>query len=916
MGDDTTADEAIETTLDVLSVAGTALIGAAAGLVLALLVGAVIGMIGRRRDAVRMVYARIKGPLRLLLLVIGAAIGFYLATRLPADARVPGWRGTIQHALIVAVIVAITWLVAALANVAEDFALRAVRERAGEGEVSTHGRRIQTQAVMLRRVGVVVIWVIGIAVVLLTFPGARAAGASMLASAGVLSVVAGIAAQGTLANLFAGLQLAFTDAIRVDDTIVIDGEYGYIEEITLTYVVVLTWDNRRIILPSSHFTTNPFENWTRRETSILGTVTFDVDWRVPVPAMRAEMQRLLDNTTLWDKNLGIFQVYDAVGGFVTVRALVSAKDPGTLVDLRYYLREELLDFLQTRAPYALPRTRIEDIVPPSDDILPPRARSSEEEARLVADLDELADIERSYREQDEKPKGAAHLPETVEARKQREMAARRARRRAARDDRRRAHKDGGGLGRRGQVRRRDDTGSQTTVMSREALDETLAASKPGAVKKGPEGAGTSGGRRRRGATSDAGARPGKDGAASGSGSGGAVSGSAASAWSSSAASGWSAASASSAMSAGEAARGWTARLNSSAISAISAGSANAAAVYPPGYPDDMAPRSGGDGAVAVPGFPDEYPGGPLRRSLVYRFSPGLSATSAMSARSASPAGRADAFRPGGQESGTSGSTTATGAHASSMFSGTPENEERGAKFSGPDESAQAELEAAIERRRAASTGETASVVGESGSTNDTAAIAFGSVAGGGAAAEDDEEATGSGVIEIDDEGRPVHAAEAEEGAPDDGAVDDDALEHEAVDGEVMHGPVDLTGDLGDAAPADVLPARSGETSVLPAVDGEGYPTDEDGYVTGGELAPGAGGDGYKGDGYRDDDHAGEDRDDHDGDDGHGRRGRRRVRGSARDEVLGREGSDLGGGSFGGGSGHGESGGDGGGPGGE
>ncbi|MGC5615136.1 mechanosensitive ion channel family protein [Georgenia sp. Z1491] len=885
MEEDTT-EQAIETTLDVLSVAFSSLVGAAAGLAVALLLGAVFGVLARRRAPIRIVYARIKAPVRLLLMVIGATIGFYLATRLPPEAQVPGWRGTIQHSLVVAIIVAITWLVAALANVAEDFALKGVRERAGDGEVSTHGRRIQTQAVMLRRVGVVVIWVIGIAVVLLTFPGARAAGASMLASAGVLSVVAGIAAQGTLANLFAGIQLAFTDAIRVDDTIVIEGEYGYIEEITLTYVVVLTWDNRRIILPSSHFTTNPFENWTRRETSILGTVTFDVDWRVPVPAMRAEMQRLLDRTPLWDKNLGIFQVFDAVGGYVTVRALVSAKDPGTLVDLRYYLREELLDFLQTRAPYALPRTRIEDIVPPPDALVPPRPRDLDEQAELDADLAELADLDKEFRDQARAQEYAVQQEsrETIERRKQRESAARRARRRAAREDRRRARESGGAIGRSGPVGRHDDTGSQTTVMSTEALEEALAASRsdrssapsgqsPTSTGRRGTGRDARSGRRARGAgagAADVGAGTGEAGAAGAGASG-----------TEAAATGASAPSAGSAAMAGQGPVGWTARSRTSAVSAISAGSANTAAVYPPGYPDDMVRT----GSADVPGLHDEYPLGPLRTSLVYRFGRGLSAPSA---RSAAPAGKGPIGDAPTGASRTAASAT-TGTHASSMYTGSPENEERGAKFTGPDEAVQAELEANVERRRAASTGENLALDGDDDSAHDPAAVAFGSVATGGG--------TGDGGA-------------AEEHGEDALTSDERPVPPDAT--PVVEGPVEVTGDLGAAPSADVRPARSGETSVLPAVEAEGFAdADAEGFAGAdpegfGDIEDDADGAWSASGADPETEHGAQVRDPDE--DARGPRGR--------GVVYGRDGSDLGAGPGEGGAGRGHDGGDGGGAGGD
>ena len=128
----------------------------------------------------------------------------------------------------------------------------------------------------------------GIAAILMTFPGARTAGASLFASAGLLSVIAGLAAQSALGNVFAGLQLAFTDAIRVEDVVIVGGEWGRIEEITLTYVVVHVWDDRRLVLPSTYFTTTPFQNWTRKESAVLGSVEMDVDWTVPFDEMRGE----------------------------------------------------------------------------------------------------------------------------------------------------------------------------------------------------------------------------------------------------------------------------------------------------------------------------------------------------------------------------------------------------------------------------------------------------------------------------------------------------------------------------------------------------------------------------------------------------------------------------------------------------
>ena len=171
--------------------------------------------------------------------------------------------------------------------------------------------------------------------------------------------MAGLAVQSALVNVFAGVQLAFTDAIRVDDVVVVQKEWGRIEEITLTYVVVHIWDDRRLILPSTYFTTTPFENWTRRRSEVMGTVEFDLDWRAPVEAMRAELRPVLAGTELWDERVGILQVTDATSGFVRVRILVSAADSAALFDLRCLIREELVGFLQQHHPQALPHLRWE-----------------------------------------------------------------------------------------------------------------------------------------------------------------------------------------------------------------------------------------------------------------------------------------------------------------------------------------------------------------------------------------------------------------------------------------------------------------------------------------------------------------------------------------------------------------------------
>jgi hypothetical protein len=218
-------------------------------------------------------------------------------------------------------------------------------------------RRLRTQMILARRIGVALVVVLAVGSAMLTFPAIQALGAGLLASAGVISIVAGLAAQTSLVNVFAGMQLAFTDAIRVDDVVVVQKEWGRIEEITLTYVVVHIWDDRRLILPSTYFTTTPFENWTRRQSEVMGTVEFDLDWRAPVEDMRAELRTVLAGTDLWDERVGILQITDATGGFVRVRILVSAADSAALFDLRCLIREAMVTFLQHNHPEALPQQR-------------------------------------------------------------------------------------------------------------------------------------------------------------------------------------------------------------------------------------------------------------------------------------------------------------------------------------------------------------------------------------------------------------------------------------------------------------------------------------------------------------------------------------------------------------------------------
>ena len=273
----------------------------------------------------------------------------------------PGRDGTL-HALVILFIAGFAWLVAALVLVLEDVALARWRTDVPD---NLKRRRIKTQVVILRRVSVAAIVVLALGVALMTFPEIRTLGASLLASAGVVSVIAAVAAQSALSNVFAGVQLAFSDAVRVDDVVVVEGEWGRIEELTLTYVAVQIWDDRRLVLPTSYFTTKPFENWTRTGSAVLGTAELDVDWSTAVEPLRAELRAVCKGTRLWDGRVCVLQVTDAVGGMIRLRALVSAVDAPSLWDLRCLVRERLVAWVWAHQRESLPRVRA-DVDAPRD----------------------------------------------------------------------------------------------------------------------------------------------------------------------------------------------------------------------------------------------------------------------------------------------------------------------------------------------------------------------------------------------------------------------------------------------------------------------------------------------------------------------------------------------------------------------
>jgi small-conductance mechanosensitive channel len=309
--------------------------------------------LGRRSNLARDLVQRAYRPSQ----VVAALAALWLSLHLLGNG---GWLGPALHTLLLGIIAAGGWLAVALLNVLTDTALRRLRL---DGKDPLVARRIRTRVRVAHRVTLAVVSTVAVGIMLVTFEQVRTVGVSLLASAGLVGIVAALAAQSMLSNFFAGLQVAFGDALRLDDVVVVEGEWGWIEEITLRYVVVKIWDERRLILPTSYFTTTPFENWTKWERQLLGTVELDVDWSVPFEELRDELRRILADTPLWDGRECSLQVIDATGTAVRVRALVSACDSSAQWQLRCLVRERLVSWLQRTHPHALPRLRAEVAAP-------------------------------------------------------------------------------------------------------------------------------------------------------------------------------------------------------------------------------------------------------------------------------------------------------------------------------------------------------------------------------------------------------------------------------------------------------------------------------------------------------------------------------------------------------------------------
>jgi small-conductance mechanosensitive channel len=275
---------------------------------------------------------------------------------LPLTALPPSMKIPIRHTLGLGLIGCAAWLGIALIEVFEDVIAHRYRV---DVQDNLRARKIQTQTQVLHRIAVVVVSIVAISVMLMTFPEIRQFGVSLFASAGLAGLVVAMAARPTLSSLIAGVQIALTEPIRIDDVVIVDGEWGRIEEIGTTYVVVRIWDLRRLIVPLSYFIEHPFQNWTRTSASILGSVFIYTDYTAPVEEIRQEFRRILELSPLWDKQVCSLQVTNTSERTVELRALLSAADSSAAWDLRCLVREKLIAYLQTHYPGCLPTVRIE-----------------------------------------------------------------------------------------------------------------------------------------------------------------------------------------------------------------------------------------------------------------------------------------------------------------------------------------------------------------------------------------------------------------------------------------------------------------------------------------------------------------------------------------------------------------------------
>ena len=333
-----------------LSLALFALVIAAAAVTSTFLHRLLTRLVAGRDMFWRSLVKRLELPLRLSLIIIACWLIAFVA---PLDGTQSGF---VRHMLLIGQIILAVLATRTAIHIWLTLYLRRFKL---DSEDNLLARKHVTQSRILERVATTLLLIVGIAAILMTFDGVAQLGFSILASAGAAGIVVGLALQPLLKNIFAGIQLAITQPIRIDDALLIEGEWGTVEEITSTYVVIKIWDWRRMIVPLSYFMEKPFQNWTRDGASLIGSVMLYLDYSVPLDIIRAELQKIVQASPLWDHNIAHVQLTELRETNIEVRILVTARDAPRAFDLRCEVREKLITFLQAQYPQALPRIRMQ-----------------------------------------------------------------------------------------------------------------------------------------------------------------------------------------------------------------------------------------------------------------------------------------------------------------------------------------------------------------------------------------------------------------------------------------------------------------------------------------------------------------------------------------------------------------------------
>ena len=312
---------------------------------------AILRRLVKNRDVFwRGVVERARTKLRVLIIIIGVGIGVTVSPMDPAPSE------DIRDVLVFLFVLTLGWLASGVLDMWTVMHLKRFNIATEDNLVA---RKHLTQTRILQRVAKVVLVIVTVGLALMTISGFRQWGVSLLASAGVVGIIAGLALQPILTNMVAGIQIALTQPIRIDDAVIVEGEWGNVEEITSTYVVVKIWDWRRMVLPLSYFITTPFQNWTRENARLIGSAFFYVDYEAPIDRLRAAFEQIVRASKHWDGDVQVMQVTDITERVLQVRCLASARNAGVAFDLRCEIREKLMGFMRDHCREALPRDRLE-----------------------------------------------------------------------------------------------------------------------------------------------------------------------------------------------------------------------------------------------------------------------------------------------------------------------------------------------------------------------------------------------------------------------------------------------------------------------------------------------------------------------------------------------------------------------------